>query len=197
MAKAPWRPGIAVRAPRPTLAAPGQETPIWGQLGHQSAHVPRHRHDPKSLQFHRRLDQTFQEHESPLRYLSVTTPKYLMRLVFFNSQPASTCTHSCEEPVSIWHLPEFVDVVHHVEDRMLDRDVNDGAIREHPANFRLESLPFPRTPEVVDHQEAACEQVVSQAFDLWLGHGHVAHLECVQERKPPQFRVVEPDGVLV
>ena len=99
MAKAPWRPGIAVRAPRPTLAAPGQETPIWGQLGHQSARVSRHRHDPKPLQFHRRLDQTFQEHESPLRYLGcLATPKYLMRLVFFNSQPASTCIHSCEEP---------------------------------------------------------------------------------------------------
>ncbi len=49
MAKAPCRPGIAVRAPRPTLAAPGQETPIWDQLGHQSARVSRHRHEPETL----------------------------------------------------------------------------------------------------------------------------------------------------
>ncbi len=99
MAKAPCRTGISVRAPRPTLPAPGRETEVWGQLGHQSARVPRHRHHPKPLQFHRRLDQTFQEHESPLRYPgSFTTPKYLMRLMFFNSQPSSACIHSCEEP---------------------------------------------------------------------------------------------------
>ena len=100
MAEAPYWTGVSVRAPRPTLAASGHEAAVWGQLGHQSARVSRHRHDPKPLQFHRRLDQTFQEHESPLRYPGcVTTPKYLMRLMFFNSQPSSACIHLYDEPV--------------------------------------------------------------------------------------------------
>ena len=99
MAEAPYWTGVSVRAPRPTLAASGHEAAVWGQLGHQSARVSRHRHDPKPLQFHRRLDQTFQEHESPLRYPGcVTTPKYLMRLMFFNSQPSSACIHLYDEP---------------------------------------------------------------------------------------------------
>ena len=100
MAEAPYWTGVSVRAPRPTLAASGHEAAVWGQLGHQSARVSRHRHDPKPLQFHRRLDQTFQEHESPLRYPGcVTTPKYLMRLMFFNSQPSSAYIHLYDEPV--------------------------------------------------------------------------------------------------
>ena len=101
MAEAPYWTGVSVRAPRPTLAASGHEAAVWGQLGHQSARVSRHRHDPKPLQFHRRLDQTFQEHESPLRYPGcVTTPKYLMRLMFFNSQPSSACIHLYDEPTN-------------------------------------------------------------------------------------------------
>ena len=51
------------------------------------------------LQFHGGLNQTFQEHESRLRYEgSFATPEYLMGLMFFNPQPLSRCIRSCEEP---------------------------------------------------------------------------------------------------
>ena len=91
--------GYLGTSPASDTARTGARNGGLGPAGHQSARVPRHRHHPKPLQFHRRLDQTFQEHESPLRYPgSFTTPKYLMRLMFFNSQPSSACIHSCEEP---------------------------------------------------------------------------------------------------
>ena len=127
MAEAPYWTGVSVRAPRPTLAASGHEAAVWGQLGHQSARVSRHRHDPKPLQFHRRLDQTFQEHESPLRYPGcVTTPKYLMRLMFFNSQPSSACIHLYDEPAghgcgSRLHRGRTAGRRHHRAGRTLSR----------------------------------------------------------------------------
>ena len=97
--KAPCSPRVPVPARRPALATAGRKPQVWDQLSHQSTRVPRDRHHSKPLQFHRRLDQTFQEHESPLRYPGcVATPKYLMRLMFFNSQPSSACIHSCDEP---------------------------------------------------------------------------------------------------
>ena len=99
--KAPCSPRVPVPARRPALATAGRKPQVWDQLSHQSTRVPRDRHHSKPLQFHRRLDQTFQEHASPLRYPGcVATPKYLMRLMFFNSQPASACIHSCDGPLS-------------------------------------------------------------------------------------------------
>ena len=90
MPKVPDPAGVPIPAPVPTLATPGRIPEVRGQLGHQAPRVPRHRHHATPLQFHRRLDQTFQEHESPLRYEGcVPTPKYLMGLMFFNPQPLS------------------------------------------------------------------------------------------------------------
>ena len=99
MAKVPGPPRVPIPAPRAALATPWRPPPVWSQLGHQAGDVPRHAQHPKPLQFHRRLDQTFHEHESPLRYPgSVATPKYLMRLMFFNPKPFSACIHLYEEP---------------------------------------------------------------------------------------------------
>ena len=90
----------------------GKEPQGWGQLGHQSAGVHGHHHDPTSSQFHCRLYQTFQEHESFLRYPGcVATPKHLMRLMFFNSQPSSACIHSYDLPKwlsSRFHINSFM-----------------------------------------------------------------------------------------
>ena len=73
-------------------AGPG---PAWPPIRPR----PHHCHDPKPLQFHRGLDQTFQEYESPLEYSdSFTTPKCLMGFIFFNPQPLSHCMRSCDEP---------------------------------------------------------------------------------------------------
>ena len=65
----------------------------------QAGDIARDPTHPKPLQFHRRLNQTFNEHKSPLRYPgSAPAPKYLMRLMFFKRQPVSGCIHLCEEP---------------------------------------------------------------------------------------------------
>jgi uncharacterized protein YozE (UPF0346 family) len=82
-----------------TAATTRRESSVWRQLGYQPQQVPGDAHDTKSLQFDRSLDQTFQEHEFPLRYVDwVETSKYLMKLMLFNIQTLSTCTDSWEEP---------------------------------------------------------------------------------------------------
>ena len=60
-----------------------------GGIGSASSDKPSMGHpDPKPLQLHRCFDQTFNEHESPLRYPgSVETPKYLMGLMLLNPRP--------------------------------------------------------------------------------------------------------------
>ena len=99
MAKPPDPPRIPVVAPLVALPTARRIPPVGRQFRHQAGDVARDPQDPKPLQFHRRLDQTFQEHESPLRYPGcVATPKYLMRLMFFNSQPFSACIHLYDEP---------------------------------------------------------------------------------------------------
>ena len=50
-------------------------------------------HHTKPLQLDRCFDQTFNEHEFPLRYLdSLVTSKHLMEFMLFNCQTLSTCT---------------------------------------------------------------------------------------------------------
>ena len=164
MAEAPYWTGVSVRAPRPTLAASGHEAAVWGQLGHQSARVSRHRHDPKPLQFHRRLDQTFQEHESPLRYPGcVTTPKYLMRLMFFNSQPSSACIHLYDEPILVplrdrcsfgrfpWLISQALSVTYMAGERRLYLERN-CRLPESPAHSRRRNREGPASSKGLNSQ---------------------------------------------
>jgi len=86
---------ITVRCTISALAAAGRVTAIRPQFDHQSRHVSRDIHDTKPSQLNRCFDQTFDEHESPLRYLgSFVTSKYLMVLMLINSKHLLWCTDS-------------------------------------------------------------------------------------------------------
>ena len=93
-------------------------------------------------------------------------------------------------------LHDLLDVVHRVEDGVIERDVDDRVLRQHAADLGLEVRPFPGPPEIVDHEEPAREQVVAEPLGLRLAHVHVPDLESVEEREPAHVGVVEPDRVL-
>lgn len=99
MAEAARSTAISVGRGSIALTATASETVIGSKLRFKIGSVVVHRHHSKSLQLDGALDQTLDEHESPLRYLaSFTTFKYLMWLMLFNPQPHSPCTRSRDEP---------------------------------------------------------------------------------------------------
>ena len=58
---------------------------------------------------------------------SVTTPKCLMRLMFFNPKPFSTCIHSYEEPIVLSDHPlAFLRVSAVVRSRILTKTIDSG-----------------------------------------------------------------------
>ena len=95
MTKASHGACISIRCRLKTLTAAWYKALIRNDCRHQSRHSTFDCDNTKSLQFDRLFDQTFNEHESPLRYLvGFATSMYLMRLMLFNYSTVSPCTDS-------------------------------------------------------------------------------------------------------
>ena len=109
---------VPILAPVLAPTAARRIPPVRSQLRYQAGDIARDPTHPEPLQFHRRLNQTFNEHESPLRYPgSAPAPKYLMRLMFFKRQPVSGCVHSWDEPDPCGSAPIHAPTPHDVDER--------------------------------------------------------------------------------
>jgi hypothetical protein len=79
---------------------------------------------------------------------------------------------------------------------MVEAELYDGKLRQDPPDLVLEVLPLPAAPEVVDHQEAAGQQVAPKSVDLFRRKGHPPDFEGVEEGKPADAGIVEDHRVL-
>src|SRR5207248_5153269 len=82
-------------------------------------------------------------------------------------------------------------IVHDVIDRMRERNVDQRAVRKHTLDLATEALV--ESIVVVDVQEAAALQVLSQARDLSIAEANVAVPGDVDERIIPKLLVHECD----
>ena len=71
-------------------------------------------------------------------------------------------------------LRDFPDVEERLEERVIERQVDDGVLRrrQHPADLGGPVFPRPRAPEVVNPEEPAFQQVVPQPRDLLRPQAH-------------------------
>src|ERR1700704_4498057 len=89
------------------------------------------------------------------------------------------------------HLETLAQVIEHVENFILVGQVFDGAVREHHQHAAHEALPIGGAMEIVDHDEAALEQVFAQALGLGFGEGPVLYLDGVDPGVVEDFVAVE------
>ncbi len=86
-------------------------------------------------------------------------------------------------------LRAFGEIVDAVKHRMLQRDFGRLTIRKHAFDFAVEVVPFVASPEVVDHQEAAMQQVASQRGHFLFTEYQLTRFNDVDERVVEQFRI--------
>ena len=79
-----------------------------------------------------------------------------------------------------------------VEDLVVERQLHRLAVGEDALDLLVEVLPLVVAPEVVDHQEAAVEQVAAQGDDLLLREVQAARLDHVDEGIVEQPLVGQP-----
>src|SRR6478736_1285953 len=79
------------------------------------------------------------------------------------------------------YLHAVVQVPHHVEDLMVVGDLHHLAVREHAAHGLHETLPLQRAVEVIHHEKAAAQQVVTQPGGLLVIQVPAPHFDGVQE----------------
>jgi hypothetical protein len=72
---------------------------------------------------------------------------------------------------------------------VIQRYFDDSAIREHSLHLVRELLPGPAPPKIVDHQEAAGQQVIPERQHFLFGKRHRTHFYRVQQWKAPQSRI--------
>src|SRR5687768_10639825 len=74
---------------------------------------------------------------------------------------------------------------------MRERQVDDRVLRQNPPYVLLEVPPLVRTPEIIDDEKAASEQVIAQTLHFRLVQRHAADFDCVQEREHAKPRVIQ------
>ena len=66
--------------------------------------------------------------------------------------------------------------------RMVERHIDHLPVGKQKPHLRIEIVPFPAAPEIVDDQEAAREQIRSQLLRHMRAHIQRAHFEHVKKR---------------
>ena len=92
------------------------------------------------------------------------------------------------------NLREVLHVVQHVEQRVLERQVDDriGRRRQRLAHLVLEHLERVVAPEIVSPEKAAAQQVIAQARRLLIVHVERAGLRHHDERALRHLRIGQP-----
>ena len=93
-------------------------------------------------------------------------------------------------------LDFVVDVVEGVKDLVAALEIFNGPVGQHLAHAVHKVLPILRAVEIVDHEEAAFEQVLAQPFGFGIVEGPGLHLNGVDPRVVEYFVGVERDDLL-
>ena len=84
-----------------------------------------------------------------------------------------------------------------VKKRVLAREVGEGAVGKDALHLLGEVVPFVLAPEVVEHEEAAVEQVAAEDGDFLIGEGKIAGLDDVDERVAEEHRVGDLENLRI
>ena len=79
-------------------------------------------------------------------------------------------------------LITVVQIVHGVKDGIGIGDFHHRPVRKHQPHAFVESIPFFGAPEIVQHQEAAAQQIIAQLLDLAIGQLPIAHFARAEPR---------------
>ena len=71
-------------------------------------------------------------------------------------------------------------IVDRMEDRIVVRDIDDGAVGKHAVHAFHEDLPLVFAPEIVAHEEAAAQKISRICLRLCVGETPLAHLHGVE-----------------
>src|SRR5262249_27971295 len=77
------------------------------------------------------------------------------------------------------YLVAIVEIVEHVENRVIGGDVHDRAVREYFAHASDEDFPLDRAVEIVAHEETPAQEKLAHRLDLRVGEVPMAHLDAV------------------
>ena len=87
------------------------------------------------------------------------------------------------------NLRLLLQVIDTVKERMIERQFDRLAVGEDFFDLVVEVGPFGLAPEVVNHQEAAVEQIPPESLDLVVHEFEVARFDQVDERISEQFGI--------
>ena len=97
---------------------------------------------------------------------------------------------------NVGHLYDAIDVVKHMKHGMFRRHLDDRTVGENQLHLRQELIPGPAAPEVVDNQETAGQQVISQRQRFRLGQRHRTDFDGVEQWKLPQPGIGQFDRIV-
>jgi len=107
-----------------------------------------------------------------------------LKAIRFPGNPAVECI--CQARC----LYQMVDIVEHVKNRMVARNVFDFTVRKDFANLPFECRPFEATPEIIDDPESTALQVVSEDSGVVLRQDHLFDFTGVDQRVLEQVWIV-------
>src|SRR5207249_1571407 len=91
-------------------------------------------------------------------------------------------THSAPQSPLAENLISVVKVVNSMKNRVLIADLDNRPVREYELHALFEPPIFLGSPEIVEHQKSAAQQVFPQRVGLRLGEFPIAHFAGAQPR---------------